>query len=259
MKKRIITVVLAVMLVFCFSISAFAYSPQATANISEVSNSLVFTGSLRLDAPKNEINHSYYNATVTQISSNRVLFTDDRSDYPPSSPYNSKYTLQSPDSDEYEITVAGTVVYYAQSSDYPYAAKSLFYGFNSSGIKSQSNKTATAFIKDQTNQLVNAFDIDLSQYKQVERGSDEFLKSNLLTLNNQISLAYGDTVPAYFINDDKNEGIILKQDINGIDYLYSFTIDSENVEVNSTKQVQKEFIGDRTFFERNPVSPIEAE
>lgn len=258
MRKRVITSVLAIGLVLSLSVPAFAYSPSATAKIQKGSNSLIFIGNLKLDAPKNEIRHSYYTATVTKTSDNRILFTDNKSDYPPSRPYNSKYTLQHPDSGEYEILVAGTVQYYNhQSDDTPSAQDSIFYGYNSYKSKLRNDDNTNSFIKDQTKKITDTFSLDLSQYRQIKRGSTEFLKIGLIQLDSEINLAYGDTVPVYLLNKDKTNGLILKQDINGMDYLYSFIFDSGNLEITSSNKIQKEFIGDKTFFEKYPVCPIE--
>lgn len=110
------------------------------------------------------------------------------------------------------------------------------------------------------NELFTSFVIDSQGYKIVQYDDkplyDEITR--LFRVDDPIpSSSYGDTKLYYFIDDNELEGLAMKQDIDGINYLYRFKADESSRsgwEITDRSQVQGEVIHLDDYFIENPDS-----
>ncbi|OCN01932.1 hypothetical protein A7X67_03520 [Clostridium sp. W14A] len=93
--------------------------------------------------------------------------------------------------------------------------------------------------KDRILAIANSFNIDLSSYYEVSPGySPEFNQYNLYSLRGEINIEQGGTTPAFFLNKEHSEGIILLSDAQGKEYLYNFAIAFDNKASITAHKVQ---------------------
>lgn len=107
-------------------------------------------------------------------------------------------------------------------------------------------------------EFFTSFGIDSNGYKIVQYDDkplyDEITR--LFRVDDPIpSASYGDTKLYYFVDDNELEGLAMKQDISGINYLYRFEVDESSRsgwKITDRKQVQGEVIYFDDYFIENP-------
>ena len=107
-------------------------------------------------------------------------------------------------------------------------------------------------------EFFTSFGIDSNGYKIIQY-DDKLLYdeiTRLFRVDDPIpSSSYGDTKLYYFVDDNELEGLAMKQDINGINYLYRFEVDESSRsgwKITDRKQVQGEVIYFDDYFIENP-------
>lgn len=90
--------------------------------------------------------------------------------------------------------------------------------------------------------LSKFFEIKEASYHFVQRYSDEFSTLNLVETDIFIDRRIGDTKPVYLINKEGEELLILKQDIKGVNYKFSFSFKNGQYTLEETEQKQGKFI-----------------
>lgn len=86
--------------------------------------------------------------------------------------------------------------------------------------------------------IASEFDIDLSEYTYIKPNDEEYKASNLFLLRFEFESNAGDLVPRIYLGDSKQSGIILKQDKNGLNYMYNFEADDDKWKITNIKEKQ---------------------
>lgn len=120
-------------------------------------------------------------------------------------------------------------------------------------------KDVERYEADLFNELFTSFGIDSYDYKIVQSHNKKLYNeiTMLFRVDEPIpSSSYGDTKLYYFIDDSKSEGLAMKQDIDGVNYLYKFKADESSRSgwrITDKKQVQGRTIPLDDYFINNPV------
>ena len=95
--------------------------------------------------------------------------------------------------------------------------------------------------RDRISAMAQSFNIDLSSYYEVSPGySPEFNQYNLYRLRGEINIEQGGTTPAFFLNKEHSDGIILLSDAKGQKYLYNFAVAYDNQASITDHKVQSQ-------------------
>lgn len=78
-------------------------------------------------------------------------------------------------------------------------------------------------------EILDTFGVDAGSYTQIANSD---LKKHIdiedyLSIKQDLSLSFGDTIPVYFLNEDASFLIAVKQDASGINHKYEFASDAE--------------------------------
>ena len=92
--------------------------------------------------------------------------------------------------------------------------------------------------------IASEFDIDLSEYRYLEPTDTEYKSSNLFLLRIQFNSNTGDLVPRIYLDESRKGGIILKQDKNGLNYMYNFEADDDKWIITNIKEKQGAILQD---------------
>lgn len=109
------------------------------------------------------------------------------------------------------------------------------------------------------NELFTSFNIDSNNYNMIQYDDKPLYNeiTMLVRVDDPIpSSSYGDTKLYYFLDDNGLEGLAMKQDINGINYLYRFKADESSRsgwKITDRKEVIGQAIFMDDYFINNPV------
>lgn len=108
-------------------------------------------------------------------------------------------------------------------------------------------------------ELFTSFDVNPNNYTIIQSHNKKLYNeiTMLFRVDNPItSSSYGDTKLYYFLDHNKSEGLAMKQDIDGVNYLYKFKADESSRsgwKITDKKQVQGEVVSLDDYFINNPV------
>lgn len=86
--------------------------------------------------------------------------------------------------------------------------------------------------------IIDSFEIDLSDYTEINPPEEEYFNEGLLSARRQIDLAKGDTVPVTYINSSKNHAYLFKQDSEGMNHVYEFSRNGDEWTLLSSDSTQ---------------------
>lgn len=244
MKKKIISVVLAIVVSATLCISASAYSNNITPGYGRDVDRYYFSNTIHSSCTQliflkhldvafqvsNASNEAYicgsYNyANTPNITSNSLVASASMRTIP----YGT-----------YAYDGFGTVNYIDQlNADDETCYDHLTLTISSGGITASTaigapsisaTSRANAFA-ERGREIAKSFDINTSEYTCIL--SSDFAKyinsvKEYFSISDSIALAFGDTMPVYFLSTDCNSLLAVKQDSSAINYLYTFQKDDNN-------------------------------
>lgn len=123
----------------------------------------------------------------------------------------------------------------------------------------ESMKDIEKYEADLFDELFTSFDVNPNNYTIIQSHNKKLYNeiTMLFRVDDPIpSSSYGDTKLYYFLDHNKLEGVAMKQDIDGVNYLYKFKADESSRsgwKITDKKQVQGEVISYDDYFINNPV------
>lgn len=243
--------IFVILLICALSLNVYAYSSDVSASVSPDGSGIYFYSRNYSNAsPANirVINHyaEYSWMGVILATSN---YGDTQHRY---NSLSSHYNYNNARYGVYSSSVHGVTEYMPPITyrDTP-STSSSYEKPESLAVSSFSDSGSVENFLDELGQTIfTAFGTDLKVYRKIDTmntysiGNDDDLE--LLDIRKQIPLQYGDSVPSVYLNAGNTQGIALKQDLNGVYYLYSFEYNLGNDSdsswvITSTKTVQGEY------------------
>lgn len=263
-KVRLFSAILVIAMVFSFSTIAYAYSPSITVQIYPVSGDMYFYGKVATNASASLVElitydtESYDELTGVVLASYSASYEDGTANS-----ISSSYTYEDAEASIYGKYVHGNVEHYnlpAQDfSDTEYKTydyRDLAKSANASANITAALTNANAVMENRNSAIAESFNIDLDNYTRVKMTDSEFTDLNLSQLKQQIISEYGDTIPGIYINADNTGGVVVKQDRDAVNYLYTYESDGNGGwAVVSTDTVQSDTLFLADYLEEHPNSP----
>lgn len=101
--------------------------------------------------------------------------------------------------------------------------------------------------------IAKGFNIDLDKYREIDRRNNDeklFKDPKFIDLYINLDVKRGDTIPGIFLDEENNKIIILKQDINTINYMYGFEYLDDEWKMSDMKTCKGIRVIDRSNFDK---------
>lgn len=95
--------------------------------------------------------------------------------------------------------------------------------------------------------LAKAFQIPMSEYTHISCYSEDYTTFQLKNVSEQIGRAVGDTKPVYLMSKDGRTLLVLKQDGQGVNYQFTFSVQDGTYRLENVEQKQGERIDGKVF------------
>lgn len=216
MKKKIVSLVLAVVFVCSLSLAASAYSLSGYASATGSISGLNFSGRASTNCPLSALESSDGEFDVYEAG--RSLYYSIQHD---KTSFSDSWEVRSPGYELYECYMTGNFYYLNLPEE-----KQTWSGVKDlrMGRSAVSGKQAVFMMdlgfKDYFSAL---FDINEESYTFIQCYSEAYSSLNLRETDKFIKKQIGDTKPVYLISRDNSELLVLKQDVNGINYKFTFS------------------------------------
>lgn len=240
MKKRILSLLLAVMLMCSLSLVASAYSLSGNASVTGNTSLLKFSGRASTNCPLSALSSSDGEFDIYQDGRN--IYYSQQHD---KTSFSDTWQIKNPEHVLYECAMTGNFFYINLPADKQTWTGSKDLRLVRSGVTG--DEAIIAIDNGFKEALSQSFGLDEDTYYFVQRYSEAFSSLNLEDTDAYIDRNIGDTKPVYLFSKDGGTLLVLKQDSEGMNYKYSFSISDGQYTFENVEQNQGELIDGGDF------------
>ena len=268
MKKKIVSITLAVLAVFTFTTVAFAgyskvygdglsiFSEYVESQSTKATDKIVFTGKSYTAANLNLIDKHIMQMIADDLTENRTLYTGTL-EYDILNTKSLTYNCLIPTKyHSYQNTTVGVTYYkgvYAPYNQFIVAHSYVDFGFRSTANneasayhiaqetkKAEISRAAEIMRTHCNDKIFESFSVDNSKYLNVSGTFIDFFEGrHVYQILSQIGTSAGDTIPGYYYDEATEAVTVVKQDNHANNYIFMFELNECGDYILQNKQITK--------------------
>lgn len=238
MKKRVISFMFVMVFVCIFSTAGFAYNVDAWAGITGGKNAITCSAHASTNCSKSDLEGSSYEGYIEEDG--REFYQMAGGDQVS---YDTDWDVKNPSGLYYEIHIWGSFSYKHGIASDPFDEIGTKSFISAKDGESPGAKLEIGF-KDA---LAKAFQIPVNEYTHISCYSEDYTTFQLKNVSEQIGRAVGDTKPVYLMRKDGRTLLVLKQDGQGVNYQFTFSVQDGTYKLENVEQKQGERIDGKDF------------
>lgn len=242
MKKKMVSWVLAVVFVCSLSLVASAYSVSGYASATGSISGLSFSGRASTNCPLSALESSDGEFDIYEAG--RSLYYSTQHD---KTSFSDSWEVRSPKYELYECYMTGNFYYLnlpeeKQTWD---DSKDLRVVRSNISVDKAIYKLDSGF----KSYFSDVFNISDEAYTFIQKYSEEYIALKLDETDVFINRELGDTKPVYFMNQEGNELLVLKQNAKGTNYMFTFSCENECYSLKEIKTKDGIYLDGSTLLE----------
>lgn len=240
MKKKILSVVCTILFMYCLSSVAFAYSVSGNASVTGNTSLLKFSGRASTNCPLSALSSSDGEFDIYQDG--RTIYYSQQHD---KTSFSDSWQIKNPERELYECAMTGNFFYTNLPADKQTWTGSKDLRVVRSGVTGE--QAILAIDNGFRKVLSESFHLQEDLYYFIQRYSETFSSLNLEDTDPYIDRTIGDTKPVYLMSKDGRTLLVLKQDGQGINYQFTFSVQDGMYKLENVEQKQGECIDGKDF------------